>query len=99
MNWCKALEYAKTVEGILAIVFGVGMSYLLDVFPKFEELDAKAKRYIVMGICVAVPVAALLLSWATKCIPTLTGEDIWQAVMAGGLAFGASQFAHARKLE
>jgi alkylhydroperoxidase/carboxymuconolactone decarboxylase family protein YurZ len=98
MTWCKFLDYAKTAEGIVAIVFGVAMSYILDVFPRFDALSAKAKRYIVLALCVALPVVALLLAWGTACIPGVTGEDVWQAVMAGGVAFAASQFAHARNL-
>jgi len=39
------------------------------------------------------------LQWATKCVPGIDGEAVWQAVAAGFVAFGASQFAHSRKLE
>jgi len=98
MTRCEFLEFMGTIEGVTAIVFGVGLSYLVDVWPKFETLSAKAKRFTVMGICVALPLLALGLTWLTGCNAQPSGEDVWQAVLAGFLAFGASQFAHAREL-
>jgi len=98
MTWCDFLAFVRTVEGVAAAVFGVGLSYLLDVWPGFEALSPKAKRFTVMGICVAVPLLALGLAWITGCAARPSGEDLWQAVLAGFLAFGASQFAHAREL-
>lgn len=98
MSWCEFLALLGTVEGVAMAVFGVGLSYLVEVWPKFATLDQKPKRYVVMGICVLLPLLALALAWVTGC-DAPTGDDVWQAVMNGGVAFGASQFAHARKLE
>lgn len=97
MTWCAALDYARTPEGI-SIIFGVLLSYIVELFPGWEALGAKAKRFIVLAICVVVPVAALLAAWGSECQAGIDGESVWQAVLAGMLAFGASTFAHARKL-
>lgn len=98
MTWCDFLAFVRTVEGVAAAVFGVGLSYLVDLWPKFETLSPKAKRFTVMGICVALPLLALGFAWLTGCNAQPSGEDVWQAVLAGALAFGASQFSHARQL-
>ena len=99
MTWCDFLAFVRTVEGVAAAVFGIGLSYLVEAWPQFEALSARAKRYVVMAICVGVPLLALTLAWLTGCTAQPSGEDVWQAVLAGFLAFGASQFAHARKLD
>ena len=98
MTWCDFLAFVRTVEGVAAVVFGVGLSYLVEAWPQFEALSARAKRYVVMAICVGVPLLALTLAWLTGCTAQPSGEDVWQAVLAGTLAFGASQWAHAREL-
>lgn len=98
MTWCDFLAFVRTVEGVAAAVFGIGLSYLVEAWPQFEALSARAKRYVVMAICVAIPLLALVLAWLTGCNAQPAGEDVWQAVLAGALAFGASQFAHAREL-
>lgn len=98
MTWCDFLAFARSVEGVAAAVFGIGLSYLVEAWPQFEALSARAKRYVVMAICVAIPLLALALAWLTGCTAQPSGEDVWQAVLAGALAFGASQFAHAREL-
>ena len=99
MTWCKALEFARTTEGIAAILFGVLLSYIVELFPKWEGLDGKVKRFVILGLCLVLPVGALLAAWASACAEIPTGEDVWQAVLAGMLAFGASTFAHTRKME
>lgn len=98
MTWCEVLAFMRTIEGVAAAVFGVGLSYLVEVWPKFDALSAKEKRFTIMGICVVVPLLALALAWLTGCTAQPSGEDVWQAVLAGALAFSASQFAHAREL-
>ena len=98
MTWCEFLDFMRSVQGLTVAVFGIGLSYLIELWPAFEALAPRAKRYIIMGICVLTPVLALLLQWGTGCIEGVEGELIWQAVAAGFVAFGASQFAHAREL-
>lgn len=99
MTWCEFLAFMRTIEGVVAAVFGVGLSYLIEVWPAFRLFSESVKRYVVMAICVGVPLLALGLAWLTGCVTRPSGEDVWQAVLAGFLAFGASQFAHARQLE
>ena len=99
MTWCEFLDFMRSVQGLTVAVFGIGLSYLVELWPAFEGLGERAKRYVIMAICVGLPVAALGLQWATKCVPGIDGEAVWQAVAAGFVAFGASQFAHSRKLE
>lgn len=97
MTWCEFLDFLRSVQGLTVAVFGIGLSYLVELWPAFETLSERVKRYVIMGICVGVPVLALLLA-AVTCDVVLDGEAVWQAVMAGGIAFGASQFAHSREL-
>ena len=99
MTWCDFLAFMQTIRGVTDIALGIGLSYLVEVWPKFETLSAMAKRFTIMGACIAIPLLSLALSWGTGCNAHPSGEDVWQAVLAGFLAFGSSQFAHARKLD
>jgi hypothetical protein len=98
MTWCDFLAFMQTIRGVADIALGIGLSYLVEAWPKFETLSAMQKRFTIMGICVGVPLLALGLAWLTGCNAQPSGEDVWQAVLAGSLAFGASQWAHAREL-
>ena len=84
-------------NGVNAAV-GFLLSFIMDWFPGFNDLDAKAKRFAMLGLCLAVPLlAALLATVGLKSQPFVL-ETFWQAAMAGFLAFVASQAAHTRKL-
>lgn len=99
MTWCDFLVFMQSVEGIVAGVLGIGLSYIVEYVPGFEALVPKWKRVAVLLLCVVFPVLALLLAWATGCVAQPTGEMFWQAVQSGGVAFAGSQFAHMRELE
>ena len=96
MTLSEFLFYLQS-NGVNAAV-GFLLSFVVDWFPGFNDLDAKAKRFAMLGLCLAVPLlAALLATVGLKSQPFVL-ETFWQAAMAGFLAFMSSQVAHARKL-
>lgn len=97
MSFCDVMSWLYTIEGISAAL-GVFLSYVAEYFPKWEGTDPKWKRLIVIGICQVIAQVAVLASWAGGCIEQYTFDVFWKAFMAGWLAFGTSQLAHAPKL-
>ena len=95
MTFAEFLQYLQT-SGVNAVV-GFLISYLAEWWPKYEELEAKAKRFIMMGFCFVVPLLAAGVGVAMGYQPFAL-ETFWQAAQAGFLAFLTSQAAHARKL-
>lgn len=91
MSFSEFLQYARTSAGINFII-GVALSFLADIWPGYEVLSAKQKRWVMMALCFVIPVAATLLQ---NCY---TVDCLWAAFLAGGAAFFGSQAAHARKL-
>lgn len=97
MTLCGFLSHLGAFEGVQAAL-GLLYSWLIEYWQGFQNLDAKWKRLVIMGICLGVSVLSQVTAYALKCIPELGQEQIWQAILAGFVAFGASQFAHIRKL-
>ena len=98
ISWCDALNWVLLAEGAVAAVLGVALSIIAEYVPKFATLAPRWKRLVILAVCVAIPVAALLLAWYTGCVAQPDGEAVWQAVLAGGIAFATSQLAHTPQL-
>ena len=95
MTLSEFLFYLQS-NGVNAAV-GFLLSFVVDWWPGFDNLDAKAKRFAMLGLCLAVPLLAAGAGVAMG-YQGFVLETFWQAAMAGFLAFVASQAAHARKL-
>lgn len=85
--------------GIMAVV-GFVLSFVVDYWPAFETLSAKAKRTVMLGLCLAIPVAAKAIellgyggNWGDFALVW------WPVLVAGFSAFTSSQVAHTRKLD
>lgn len=82
--------------GISAVV-GFFMAFLLEWLPGFDNLTAKEKRGLTMGLSLVIPIVATLLIWVYGGFPTegrAVVEGIFAAAFAGFTAFYASQGAH-----
>lgn len=95
MTFTDFLMYLQG-NGVNAAV-GFLLSWVVEWWPEFEGLEAKAKRLVMMALCLVVPLLAAGVSMAMGYQP-LSLESFWQAAMSGFLAFMASQAAHTRKL-
>lgn len=97
MTLIEALNLARG-PGINAIV-GVLLSILVEYVPRWSELDAKAKRPLILVLCLLVPILATL---GLVALDQLQANDIdlwWAALLAGATAFSTSQLAHIRLMK
>jgi len=92
---CALVSYVMTSVGTNFIV-GVIVSGLVEYWPAWAGFDHKAKRPILLGLCLIVPFVGLAvgiqlcsLAWETWW---------WTCLVAGGSAFVGSQMAHIRTL-
>ena len=96
MTLIEALNLARG-PGINAVV-GVLISILIEYVPEWSELDAKAKRPIILLICLLVPILA---TFGLVALGQVQPNDLdlwWAAILSGATAFSTSQLAHIRKL-
>ena len=98
ISWCDGLAWMQSVQGVVAGVLGLLLSWLAEYVPGFVGLPPRWKRVVILLLCVGVPVCALLLAWLTGCVEQPSGEAFWQAVASGAVAFATSQIAHLPKL-
>ena len=95
MTLSEFLAYAAG-PGISAVV-GFFLAFFLEWIPGFENLSAKGKRGLVMGLSLAVPIVATFLIWFYGGWPAdgkAMIEGLFAAAFAGFTAFYASQGAH-----
>lgn len=97
MSWSQFLEFLSQPNGITAAV-GVLLSFAVEYIPKYDGLAPKWKRLIFLGACLLVPLVAATLGVLTAEWPLAWEPTYWQAVLAGGIAFGGGTVAHTRKL-
>lgn len=78
---------------------GALWSFIVEMFPAFANLSYVAKRWLMFGLCLAVPVLALVVAaYGLACSgAALTVDSLAVAVAAGCAAFATSQIAHLRK--
>ena len=96
MSWMEFLGWLQS-EGINAVV-GLFLSWVVEYWPKFGELEAKYQRLVFLALCFVVPLVGVGLSIAWGYQLPSWEETFWPAILAGGLAFGAGTVAHTRKL-
>ncbi len=84
----------------VAAFVGALWSFVIELFPQFAEMSYAAKRWLMFGLCLSVPVAALLLAVYGIGCPgaALTVDALAVAIAAGCTAFAGSQIAHLRKV-
>lgn len=84
----------------VAAFVGAVWSFIVEMFPGFANLTAVGKRWLMLVLCLGVPVVALLIAaFGLSCDGVVFGADaLGRALVAGATAFLASQVAHIRKL-
>ena len=86
------------LPGVLGTVVGVLLSFAVDYFPEYDKLNAKAKRLVFFGLCLAISAGAGAL------IPLLQGQALhWDPIVANAIvaslaAMGGGTLAHTREL-
>ena len=98
MSWGEFLGYLASA-GVSAGV-GFVLSWVVELWPAYANLEAKYKRLVFFGMCLAVPIAASVAAVATGAWGAW-GDwpgTWWPALQSGFLAYIAGQAAHLRKL-
>lgn len=100
MTWLEALTYAQSSIGIAAIagvVIFAAAEYIPGLLGWLE--NPKAKRLVVLVLCMVIPVGALLLELFTVSYAPVTFDAIWQALFTGMAAFGVATTVHTTVLK
>ena len=97
-NWLVGLIVDNLALGA---VIGALWSFLVEMFPAFENLTPVQKRWCMFMLCMGLPILALLLAVYGLACPdvALNVEWIAKALATGAAAFAASQIAHIRLLK
>ena len=79
----------------LSVAAGVGISWLAEYFPWwYPQLAPKWKRLVFLAACLLLSLAtAFLRAQLGYAEPTI--DLYWNAIAAGGMAFGVGQTVHA----
>ena len=93
---CDWLARAATENQLIAGVIGAAWSVIVEFIPTWKDLPFEKKRWVMLGLCVAVPVIALYLgAYAFMCVGmVVTAESLGLAIAQGAAAFAASQVMH-----
>jgi len=94
---CQALA-SLMLASVIGLIVGALVSFLAEYIPKWDELDPKLKRIIVLLLCMAIPFLGLWLRVQICGLVQVTWDDIALAVAAGWAAFTGSQLAHTPRL-
>ena len=99
MNLCAWL-LKLTAENLAVSAFvGALWSFVAEMFPRFNDLSYSGKRWAMLGLCLSIPILALVVSVFGLACPgaAITPDSVAQALAAGCAAFATSQIAHLRK--
>lgn len=80
------------------VIIGVLMSFLIEWWPEYENLESKVKRAVFLALCMVVPLSGALLGTALGYQVWAIEPTFWYATVAGWAAFGSGQLAHMRKM-
>ena len=97
MSWADFLGYLMG-PGISAVV-GVALSFLIELWPGYENLPARWKRLVFFGLCMVIPVLAGVAACASGLAAwgDFAGHW-WPILVAAWAAFFSGSMAHVRKL-
>lgn len=83
--------------GINAAI-GFLMSFVVEWFPRWDDLAPRIKRLVMLAFCMALPLLATLLGTLTGYLDSSFALTWWPALVSGLAAFASSTVAHARQL-
>jgi hypothetical protein len=96
-NWEAFLTWLTEPSGV-TLGAGVGLSILVEYWPRFATFTKKIKRVVFVGLSVAVPVVAAALGILTLGWSPGWAETIWPAIVTGLFVFGSGTLAHTPRL-
>lgn len=84
------------VVRLLAAGGGIGavLSFLLERVPWFQRLGSQARYWLILGVCIGLPVVATILLQFVPESAWKAMEPIWNAVAAGFVVWISSQAFH-----
>ena len=97
MEWSEFLAFLMG-PGI-SVVVGVVLSFVVEYWPAYENLEAKWKRLVFFGLCLIVPVIGGVGSALSGLAAWADFEGLWWPILVAGWgAFFSGSMAHIRKL-
>ena len=96
---CDWLARAATENQLIAGIVGALWSAIVEyAIPGWKDVSFERKRWIVLALCLAVPLVALVAgAYGFACADmAVTPSSVVLAITQGGIAFSVSQMAHLR---
>ena len=97
MAFCEFVLGLQTAS-ILHGAAGAVLSYLIEWWKGYGNLDPAYKRLVFLGICLAIPLVAAGVGILSCGQSPAFVETWWPALVAGLTVFGGGTLAHTRKL-
>ena len=97
MAFCDFVLGLQTAT-ILHGAAGIALSYIIEWWKGYANLDAQVKRLVFLGLCLAIPLVAAGVGVLSCGQSAAFVETWWPAICAGLTVFGGGTVAHARKL-
>ena len=92
-------EVLEAASGpLVGSVVAAILSGVVELWPKYNELTARAKRIVFFVLCLFVPVGAACLRAALGFEPWSFDPLVWHALWNGLAAGGVGTLLHSRKL-
>ena len=94
--FCDWFVKASVEAVFVNSVVGAVLSLIAEMWPWYGNLPKETKRWVMLALCMVVPVMALLLGvyWAGCEGMAITPDTLALAIATGSAAFGSSQAVH-----
>jgi len=97
MAFCDFVLGLQTAT-ILHGAAGIALSYIVEWWKGYGDLNPQVKRLVFLGICLVIPIAAAGVGVLSCGQSASFVETWWPALVAGLTVFGGGTVAHSRKL-
>ena len=97
MTFQDFLRYASG-PGVATIV-AVILSLVVEMWPRFNELQPKTRRLVFIALCFGAPTLFALLRVAVGHVALSFDPLVWDALVAGFAAAGIGTLAHTPRLK
>jgi len=91
------IDFLKYLQGPgISIAIGFVMSFVIEWFPSWNDVDPKAKRMAFFAMSLVIPVGAAAIGGVLGYWGWDFATVFWPAIIAGFVSFSSGTMAHTR---